>query len=478
MSAEIPERTARHAASAAAAAADRAGRPQWAAVRVRAACRDALSIFSAADDANRFYWERPDAARSLATRGASHVVEAAGPDRFARAARAAREILAAVHLAGDSGPPRSGALLVGGFAFSAVPSTSPDWSGFPPCRFSLPEVLHYREGDRAWCTAVRRIDPGADAGAEALALAATAREAGTPAPHQLSAAGEPGGRASHPPSTHPPSWAARADRSPDAYRALVATAIRDIAAGELEKVVLARSVELRHGDPLDVIDLLRKLRDTHPSCTQFAVMRGDAVFLGATPERLVQLEDGRVATAAVAGSAPRGRDPEDDTRLGRELCESKKEQAEHAVVVRALCDALSDVCVDLRAPEAPQLLRLGDIQHLATPVTGRLRNGTSVLDLVGRLHPTPAVGGAPQAAALAWIERREDLDRGWYAGPVGFVDSAGGGDFNVALRSALVRGARARLYAGAGIVSGSLPGAELRETRLKLRAVMAPLLDI
>ena len=200
--------------------------------------------------------------------------------------------------------------------------------------------------------------------------------------------------------------------------------------------------------------------------------------LGATPERLVRLAGRRVDTAAVAGSAARGRSPEEDARLARALSESKKEQAEHAVVVRALRAALEDLCAELTLPEAPRLLRLDGIQHLETPLVATLRGSPHVLDLVARLHPTPAVGGSPREAALAWLAAREQLERGWYAGPLGYVDASGGGEFFVALRSALLRAGEARLFAGAGVVEGSTPEAELRETRLKLRALLAPLLEI
>ena len=274
------------------------------------------------------------------------------------------------------------------------------------------------------------------------------------------------------------SFRADAERSHADYCARVDAALHDIAAGDIEKVVLARAVRLRRESPLDAAALLRDLRAAYPTCTNFAVAHADGVFLGATPEHLVRLDGNRVATAAVAGSAPRGRDPVDDERLGRELLESKKEQAEHSVVVRALREGLAPCCADLDVPESPRLLRLGEIQHLETPIRGTLRNGETILGLVERLHPTPAVGGAPREAARAWIARNENLDRGWYAGPVGFVDAEGGGDFCVALRSALIRGEEARLYAGAGIVAGSLPPAELRETRLKLRAMLSPLLKI
>jgi isochorismate synthase len=476
MTAEALLRCLRGTVADAVSAATRSGRPRWAALRARVAPRDALEIFDGAGEEDRFYWERPDEGWSLATLGAAQIVETSGAGRFRSATRASREIFSAIHLAGDAGPRRSGALLVGGFAFSETPGASRVWQGFPPCRFALPELLFAREGDRMWCTVVRRIDPGADVERESRAMLARMRERSDEPYRTLSAAE----RCAPAPTgdIEAPSYVASADRSHAEYRARVDAALRDIAAGDLEKVVLARSIDLRHNALLDPGALLDDLRAIYPTCTSFAVGRPDGVFLGATPEHLVRLENTRVETAAVAGSAPRGRNPEDDARLGRELCESKKEQAEHAVVVRALREALSDCCEDLDVPEAPRLQRLGEIQHLETPITGTLRNGQSILELVERLHPTPAVGGAPRAAALAWIARHEDLDRGWYAGPVGFVDADGGGDFCVALRSALLRGDEARLFAGAGIVDGSIPDAELQETRLKLRAMLAPLLEV
>ena len=206
--------------------------------------------------------------------------------------------------------------------------------------------------------------------------------------------------------------------------------------------------------------------------------RGDADFLGASPEQLIRLSKGRLQTAALAGSAPRGHSPEEDARLGRKLLESKKDQAEHAVVVRALRERLASCCEKLEIPEAPRLRGLAGIQHLETPIRGRLREDLHVLELAGRLHPSPAVAGFPRSGALAWLREHEGLERGWYAGAVGVVDAQGDGEFCTALRSALLRGGEARLFAGAGIVEGSKPRAELRETRLKLRALLDPLLEL
>jgi isochorismate synthase len=277
-----------------------------------------------------------------------------------------------------------------------------------------------------------------------------------------------------------PAFFASADRALGVYRGLVEKAVGAIRQGDLEKVVVARSCTVIGAGSFEVARVLRSLRALHPSCVIFALARGPVTFLGATPERLVRLEDGFVHADAVAGSAPRGRSFEEDLRLARGLLESKKDQEEHAVVVRCVLEALARRCNALSAPEAPALLRTDGIQHLKTPIQGRLRDpsSTAVLDLVADLHPTPAVGGAPREGALTWLRCNEGLDRGWYAGPIGWVDPEGDGEFAVALRSLLLRGSEASLFAGAGIVAGSDPDAELAETRLKLRAGLTALLEI
>jgi isochorismate synthase len=290
-----------------------------------------------------------------------------------------------------------------------------------------------------------------------------------------------------------------ADRSHAAYCAQVSAALEAIARGDFEKVVVARSLEVLHPGHFALPRFLATLRARYPSCATFAVGRGDDTLIAATPERLVALRGDKVVAAALAGSAPRGRTPDEDAALGRALRESKKDQAEHETVVRAVRASLLDVCGPLEGPETPELLPLDGIQHLHTPMRGKLAapsvggESLGVLDLVARLHPTPAVGGLPQAPALDWLAHNEHLDRGWYAGPVGYVDSAGSGEFWLALRTALVHDpptagapgeassgehARARLFAGAGIVQGSDPALELAETRLKLRALLAPLTEI
>lgn len=259
------------------------------------------------------------------------------------------------------------------------------------------------------------------------------------------------------------------------WQASVAEAADAVRRGEFAKVVLARAERLEAEAPFDVAAALGRLRAAYPTCYVFAVARDDAVFLGATPERLVRLQGGEVRATCLAGSTPRGATREEDAALGAGLLASAKDRLEHAIVVEALRDALDGLCDEFEMPDEPTLLSVRNVHHLYTPIVARPRDGVTLLDLIERAHPTPAVGGAPRDVALRFIREREGLDRGWYAGPVGWVGVDGGGEFAVALRSALVRGAEATLFAGCGIVADSDPATEYAESMVKLRPMLGAL---
>jgi salicylate biosynthesis isochorismate synthase len=210
----------------------------------------------------------------------------------------------------------------------------------------------------------------------------------------------------------------------------------------------------------------------------FAVGNGDAVVLGASPERLVRMSGAAVETVALAGTAPRGASAAADRALGEALRDSRKNGQEHEFVVQHLRTALAACCDDVELDAEPRLLHTRTVMHLCTGLRARRRATApvSLLELVERLHPTPAVGGLPCDKALDWLAAHEGLNRGWFAGPVGYLQADGDGEFDVALRSALVRGRAATAWAGAGIVARSQPRAEFTETELKLRAVLGPLL--
>jgi menaquinone-specific isochorismate synthase len=255
--------------------------------------------------------------------------------------------------------------------------------------------------------------------------------------------------------------------APDWERA-VAAAVARIRAGHLRKVVLARDLFATAPADIDVRLILRRLSSRYPDCYTFAC----ADFVGATPELLIQREDADISSLVLAGTVPRGRDAIEDAALGAALLASAKDVEEHGYAVADVRSTLAAVCDRLEVDSAPSLLRLANVQHLATGVSGRLAGDRadgdhSALALAAALHPTGAVGGTPTEAAMEMIRDMEGMDRGRYAGPVGWIDARGNGEWGIALRCAEVAGRRARLFAGCGIVAGSDPAAELAEAQTK-----------
>ena len=265
---------------------------------------------------------------------------------------------------------------------------------------------------------------------------------------------------------------------PDHYEHAVAAAVRSIEAGEFRKIVLARARDLRAKQPFHPLQVLNGLRQRYPDCFAFSVANGRGQSLiGASPERLLRVRSGELLTEALAGSAPRGSTASDDAALAGALLRNEKDRAEHALVLESILRRLSPLGLNLRHAERPGLKRLANIQHLHTPVVAAVTPGVRLLDVLSRLHPTPAVGGSPREQAVARIRELESFPRGLYAGALGWINSDGEGEFFVGLRSALIDGPKARLYSGAGIVSGSDPAREKAETELKFRAMQASLLD-
>jgi menaquinone-specific isochorismate synthase len=277
-------------------------------------------------------------------------------------------------------------------------------------------------------------------------------------------------RASHPEGLGPRAYHVRSVMEREAWCRLVVEAAETVAAGRLAKVVLAREVIVDADRPLRPIEVARRLRLSHPSCTVFSV---DG-FVGASPELLVERSGTRVRSEPLAGTAARPGWAGGDEELAPRLLSSAKERQEHRLVVDAVSGALDRYCSELSVPETPALVPLGTLAHLGTRIVGILRPPLpSALDLVDAIHPSPAVGGTPTAEALRYIASVEMLERGRYAGPVGWVDGAGDGCFVLGIRCAQIEGRRARLMAGVGVVAGSDPEAELAETELKLEPMLA-----
>jgi isochorismate synthase len=420
------------------------------------------AVFAARLAGDRWFcWEQPDREGfALAGLGGVHEIVSRGPERF-RDAVAATERLTRARLAEEPGdlPAGAGPVWVGGFAFDPDGGREPQWSSFPPALLVMPEVSLHRSGDRTLMTLCAISGTGVDQAATAARLEArlaSLREARLPLP-----------------DPHPTSEVRIASvRAPERFEGSVERAVERIGLDELDKVVLAREVVVEAPRSHDPAALYGALRELFPSCFCFCCGSPEAAFLGASPELLVRRSGAGAATVALAGSARRSADPSVDDHLGEQLLRSPKERREHEIVVRRIERALGGLSVWVEAAPAPGVIKVANIQHLATPIRAQLSEARSAVELAGHLHPTPAVGGEPREAALAAIAELEGMDRGWYAGPVGWMDAAEDGELCVALRSALLRDRTAHLYAGGGIVAASEPAAELAETEVKLGALL------
>jgi len=375
---------------------------------------------------------------SIAGAGEVWRVTARGPARFDDLRRRLRQM-----------PLPAGARAFLGFSFADEGPASARWEGFAAAEAVLPAVIAYRDGRGGRLTVV------ATEGRAALIERLATLEA--PAPPSVPGAGE---------------LVVISVPAPTAWRVEVAEAVDAIRSGSIDKVVLARSVVVRPSQRPDPRDLLAQLVAAYPGCYGFSWDGPAGTFLGASPELLVAVHDGKVRSNPLAGTARRGEGDREDRELGRSLLDSAKDRHEHAVVVEDLAARLGPYVDDLRAPSVPSLRRIAGVQHLSTEIHGDLRDDTHLLELVAALHPTPAVGGSPREEAVRFIEKMEGIDRGWYTGGVGWFDAAGAGEVAIALRCGLVGAGEAVVFAGAGIVAGSNPDEELAETRLKLRPLL------
>jgi isochorismate synthase len=397
---------------------------------------DLVRAGSAAFASAAFY--QPPQGRALAGLGTAWIATASGEDRFHK-------------LEDRVGDLPSGAEVLVGFAFSSDGPTAEEWEGFPGATAVLPQVAVRRLEGRS--RLIVAVPPGGSAGSLLSAL---------------SSLRPPGGARTHRGTGH----RVRSIPSPEEWRDRVAEAIAAIRDGSVQKLVLARSVELATGAPIEPFEVVSMLRSRYPASRVLGWSTGARSFVGASPELLVSRRGRRFTTVPLAGSVRRGATPDEDRLLSDRLLSSEKDRAEHALVVEHVAERLRPLAATLDVPPGPAVQRYATVQHLATPIHGS--GDATVWELIDALHPTPAVGGSPGSDALAFIEKVEGFDRGWYAGGIGWADPSGDGEVALSLRCALVEGDRARLYAGNGIVAGSSAAAELEETRLKLR----PMLDL
>ena len=365
-------------------------------------------------------------------------------NRFRTAEAALTELFDQLNISDPVGVPGTGPVAFGAFSFDPATAGSV---------LIVPQVIIGRRQGRAWRTVI------GDDPAPAPSSAAPA-SSGSPASHAGTDVTD--ARVRYQGST----------MSEVAWLAAVDQAVRELASGVVHKVVLARDRRVWSRQPFDARRLVAHLVARFPECQTFSI---DGL-VGASPEVLVARERRDVRSLVLAGTAARDEDPAGDEANAAKLLASDKDLREHEFAVDSVRQALEDRTQDLHVEGAPHILRLANVMHLATTVRGRLGDTASpdsALALAGQLHPSAAVCGTPTSEAQQMIRRLEGMDRARYSGPVGWVDRHGDGQWAIALRCAELDGTRARLFAGAGIVEGSLPEAELEETRLKLRAMQS-----
>ena len=425
----------------------------------------AACVFASRGAEERYFvWEQPERGGfAIGALGAAATIDAThGPDRFSSASEQASDVMRDAVIEADLSLPGAGPLWLGGFAFATDGGRTLEWSSYPTALLVLPELTLVRQGDEVSATAAAVCRPGADpdrlAGRMEARLAALRHD-----PMPIVDPDPVGG------------YELRSVRPPEEFERAVSDAARTVAAGDVRKLVLAREVTVSAGTPFKPAAVFDALRNGYPSCYCFCVGTPEAAFIGASPELLVRRSGAVVSTVALAGSTRRSADPAVDDHLGERLLHSAKDLTEHRSVVRTIVRSLAPHSVWVTAAEEPSLIRIANIQHLATPIRAQLAEPRSAIELAGALHPTSAVGGEPRERARELVPELERLDRGWYAAPVGWMDSTEDGELCVALRCALLTGNVAHCYAGAGIVADSDPEAELAETEVKLQAVLPAL---
>ncbi len=452
-------------------AARRDGRAKLVSISIEVDALDPLAVLESIFEPGEahFYAERPSLDTAIAGAEAVVSVDASGEGRFAAVQRFVDETLAHTIAVGDVAAPFGGPHFFTTFAFHDEVECG---EAFPAARVFVPRWQVARAGERTTAVANLLVTPEAelDVVAEKVWRAHGKFRRFEYGVERVSdplvslGAGDAKGRVGDPP------YAVSVEE--DDYRAAVAKALERIGAGEFNKIVLARTRTVRAEAPLHPLRMLNGLRQTFPDCYAFSVANGRGQsFIGATPERLARVSRGILETEALAGSARRGASAAEDAQRGGALLRSEKDRREQRLVLDSICRRLEPLGLTLEFADEPSLRKLANVQHLHTAVRATLPESVRLLDVVARLHPTPAVGGSPRAAAVARIRELEGFPRGLYAGALGWLNARGGGEFFVGLRAAVVDGATARLFAGAGIVAGSSPDQEWAETELKFRAM-------
>ncbi len=426
--------------------------------------RDVLPLLTHPVDKNnyRVFWTQPSSGFAFAGLGSVLKFKDMDIDSMANMEN---EIMESISL-GMSISDNSliGPRVFGGFSFDDNVKLDETWKNFPKSQFLLSECLATLTDDGAWLTISKLIYPD-DSHDKVLA------DFNKSISYYRNSL----------PVTLPPISRVSVDKyrdvpSKEDYDQIIFSVLSKIRPGKIDKVVISRSHHVKVGKDFKVVSAMQVLRNAYPKCITFCFsFPGQGIFFGSTPERLVRLKNGFVETEALAGTIGRGNNMEEDRILGESLLFSHKEREEHGFVVEQILRKIKPLLDNINHPSNPQIMKLKNVQHLHTPISGYFNKEGTILDLVASLHPTSAVAGTPTQDAMKIISEMENHDRGWYSGPIGWFDGKVDGEFYVALRSALVKDEEAHVFAGGGIVSESHPSKEWEETELKLQPIISAL---
>ncbi len=410
----------------------------------------------------RFYWKDPDNELYLAGIGTANKIQSLhnGKKRFKEIKEKWTAIMETAITMGINSGKGTGPLCFGGFSFNAQDTDpSSPWSPFGSYLFYIPKYLITETKHGTYLTSSIYLNPHMSD--EEIQQFIEEKDAFL----SMSVTDQ----------KKMPAVVSQQEHLVPEWKQAIVKSVEDIQKGQMEKIVLARELSLQFEDEVPSHTVLENLMNQQNGSFIFGLESGEHCFIGASPERLVKKEGAIVFSACLAGSTPRGEDEETDAKLGNELLNDDKNRSEHQFVVNMIRNAMEEHCIEITIPSAPVLMKLKNIQHLYTPVNCVSMPGTSVLDFVELLHPTPALGGSPRDVAMEKIERYEGMDRGFYAAPIGWMDIYGNGDFSVGIRSGLLQKGRASLYAGCGIVEKSNPESEYTETKVKFKPMLSAL---
>lgn len=422
----------------------------------------ALAFFESGENVykgKRLFWQNPENNFTLVGLGHAHVLTSANhkgrfEDVKSNWQSLCRQIVNEEYFVEP--------ILFGGFSFDPLNKSQSIWRSFPEAYFVVPTFQLVVKNDRAYLS-IHLITKKEDTFTEFEAL----RKERDKLIHAA--------QVSEPVNYKKPEITGREELNKTIYLSSVDKVTRVIKAKQAEKVVIARVLRLDFDESLSASSALYQVSKEQPESFLFGLEADEQFFFGATPERLVKVENRQALSTCLAGSIPRGKTVEEDIELGNELLNDKKNCSEHQYVVNMISKVFTEHCDEQFVPKKPKLMKVRDIQHLYTPVEGVLKQDSSLIDLVRDLHPTPALGGEPRQSALSLIRQYETMNRGFYAAPIGWIDAKGNGEFAVAIRSALLDGKEAYLYAGGGIVEDSTPESEYAETWVKFRPMLRAL---